>query len=189
MDKDKEENEAGTCNPSEHGTFSAKQIERLTASRSKLAEHASIRDMNLLVLRFQNKGGGGAQDSILVLIHNKQLHAALGSGAVGFGVVGDDVGFAGAEGEAATVLEFGRHLAGEHVEDVSADAPVVGFVSGRVFHAADAQVALLHRPPDRFARVAVVFGGRNRGPVDGGEGDVFDAHGGIVSERVKNIRG
>src|SRR5690606_27069572 len=75
-------------------------------------------------------------------------------------------------------FEFGVQLAFQAQQDMALAAPVVGQVAGRVFDHAHADVAELAGAPIRLAGVARVFGGFDRLPIGGAEGDIAQIHAG-----------
>ena len=91
-------------------------------------------------------------------------------------VVGDHVTLSGREHVRSSVAKLVHQLAIEHVDDVSALAPVIGNIARRIFDDARANVSDLQRSPGRNACLTAMLGRRDARPVDRLEGNIGELH-------------
>src|SRR5271155_3776822 len=81
--------------------------------------------------------------------------------------------------EAAAVAQFCDEFAFQHVEHVSAVAPVIGEISGCVLDHTDAYVANIEGAPERTPAFTGMRGGGNLAPIGDGEGQRWNLHSAI----------
>lgn len=93
------------------------------------------------------------------------------------GIVSHMVGLSWLQGEAASVFQFGVQTAFQAQQHMALYAPVVGQITGAVFHHAYANGAKLLGAPQGHACFAFVFSGSNVGPIDSAKGQVLNIHG------------
>ena len=122
--------------------------------------------------------GESGLDSRYVLwsIDDEQRRACPAVGSVRFGAIGDLIADARTKLESPAVAKLGFEVAGEAEQNVSLLAPVIGAIAGRVLDHANADPAEFSGAPQRGARFARVFGGRDRGPVRGSKRNFGDLH-------------
>src|SRR5947209_3538327 len=99
-------------------------------------------------------------------VHNEQLGARAGRGAVG-GVaeIGDLVAHAGLEVEGAPVPQLGVELALQNIENMPAVTPVIREIARRILDHSHANVANTERSPEGPSRLAGVLGPRHGAPI------------------------
>lgn len=88
-----------------------------------------------------------------------------------FRIVCDLIAHTRPKREDATILELGVELTADAKQGVALDAPVAGFVPGRVLDHSNADITELLRAPPCQAGLAFVFGTLNLRPIGSAEGD------------------
>lgn len=80
------------------------------------------------------------------------------------------------EHKLAAIGQLGVQFAFQTEQDVALGAPMVGNITGTVFHHAYPQVVELLRAPGCRAVFAAVFGGFDLRPIRDAKGDIFHVH-------------
>lgn len=109
-------------------------------------------------------------------VDDKQSRSGRGAGSMRFGVIGNLKAHAGAQGERASVLEFGPQFALQAKQNVSFDAPVVCDIAGRTLDDPNSDVAELSSPPDRRTSLALMCGRWNVVPLGDAEWNTVNLH-------------
>src|SRR5262245_4144729 len=113
----------------------------------------------------------------VISVHDEEPGARFGARAMGEIAVSHLVTLAGFQGDGATVGQLGVQLAFQHQEHVSLLAPMVGQISGRVFHHAHADVVEGARAPIGPTGLTGVFRALHTSPVRRVKGDIEHQHG------------
>ena len=100
---------------------------------------------------------------------------------MGFHAVGDLIAHSRFQDFNPTVLQFGMKLAFEAKQYMTLLAPMVSFVARRVLDHADSNVAELPGPPKGHARLTLVLGRFDAGPVGDFEAYISQVHTTLVN--------
>jgi hypothetical protein len=109
-------------------------------------------------------------------VDDEDLRPRPGLDHVGLGAIRDLETHSRLENEPSSIGQFGFQLAFDAQQDMTSLTPVVRHVARAVFHHPHAHVPEVAGSPGRYSRFALVFCGRNGGPVGGSKRDVFNLH-------------
>lgn len=128
-------------------------------------------------------------DRLCLLIHDEEFYAVFGIGAVRvcfviFGLIAH----AGGQAVFRAVFLLAYHFSFKYQNHMTAAAPMIGQITGRILYHPDTDITLLERFPIGCTPLSFMLGLLDRFPIDYTKWNVLYFHGTIIPQRTERLK-